>query len=105
VIVETLRLTLAGYLLALAMSACLGVHRPLLAAPARAAYTLIRLAVIAATFGKVRLAPLAKRAKRTQRRRLRQLRFELAERREAWLERRGKLTTTAGVWSSGDDDR
>ena len=98
-VTDTLTLAAAGYLLIVAAAAALGVHQRLLAYPGRALYATVRVIVTALTFGRVRIAPLARGAKRRNARRLRDLRWETRERldRARGRERRG------GGWSTGDD--
>ena len=103
---ETLRLLLAGYLIALAFAACLGVHQPLLTYPGRALYAAVRVLIGAVTLGRVQITPLARRARRGHARRLRNLRFTLGEMREDTLAKLGReQETTSGSWSSGERDQ
>ena len=73
-LVDILRLIVAGYLIALALSLSLGVGRPLMTYPGRVAYSFIRILFFVFTLGRVNIKPLSRRARRRYRWRRRQWR-------------------------------
>lgn len=99
---EAVRVLAATYLIALAVAAVFGVHRALLTYPFQAAYASIRLIVLAATLGRVRLAQNVRRQRRRGARRLRSLRYALAERREARNDSEGGRHIR-NEWVSGEE--
>jgi hypothetical protein len=78
-LLDCIRVLLAGYLLLLAAAALLGAHRTLFSYPAQAIYATVRLAVLAFTFGRVRMTPLARATRRRSGHRMRRVRFALSE--------------------------
>ena len=56
--IDTLRLFVALYLVLVALTACAGWHRPLLAYPFRVTYSLLRLLLLVVTARRVRMVPL-----------------------------------------------
>lgn len=105
-LIDTLKLVIAGYLIAVAVCAVAGVHRPLLTYPWRAVYDASRMLLAAATLGRVRARPIARRAARNHRRRLRGLRFELGEMADSARSRlgRGESDEPSGsAWAPGDE--
>jgi pimeloyl-ACP methyl ester carboxylesterase len=102
-LVEALRFVVGAYLIALAVAAVLGAHRSLLAYPFQALYATVRIIVLTATLGRVRLVKSARGAQRKQARRLRGLRYSISELRESRQasrddEERGRVR---GEWASG----
>lgn len=68
-ILETARLLFAGYFIALAVAAAMGKHRWLLTYPLQIVYSVVRLLVVAFTFGNVRMTPvIAKQANKQTKR-------------------------------------
>lgn len=99
------RLGLACYALLLAVAAIVGLHRSLLAYPARISYSLLRLVVMLLSGGQVRLVPLGRRIKRRSLRRIRNLRSMIDEWREVRVERQGSTRTAVAMTWLTDDDR
>jgi hypothetical protein len=102
---ETLRLVLAGYLVAVALAATVNLHRGLIAYPWRVLYSLTRVVLGTISFGRIELVPLARQARRSQSRRLRGIRFAFEEIREATRERFGNEPDKASKmkWRGRDD--
>jgi hypothetical protein len=96
---EALRLLAAGYLLVLAIAAAWGAHRGLLLVPARIFYSLLRIIVFAVSFGRIRMAPRARRAVLKGRRIRRGFRRYLSDLREERLDEEDP----SGGWVSESD--
>lgn len=108
-LLEILRLTLAGYLLIVAVAAVFGEHRTLIALPGRAVYSVVRLGLYAVTLGRLQLAPPARRAWRRSRLHLRNLGAAYRD----WQERRaeehalatGEQIADRSQWVSAEEAR
>lgn len=105
VIIELILLSLAVYLLILAIAALLGYGRAVLSYPIDALYAWVRLIVWAITLGRVNLQFQRSRLRRRSSFRLRQIRREinqrLEERDEGQLLEKGQ---SPGRWASTKDD-
>jgi hypothetical protein len=88
IFLHALQLVVAAYLLALAVTALLGVHRGLLTYPFRALYSLVRILVLVLTLGRVHLSANAKRTRRRGQRHLRNARSVFGDYRERRAEER-----------------
>jgi hypothetical protein len=105
-LIDACKYVAVAYLLLVAATAVLGVHRPLLAYPLRVGYSALRLVLATVTFGRVRMVPTGKKLKRRGARRLRNWRFEVHEWRELRAEARGDspAATAAGSgWTTAVD--
>jgi hypothetical protein len=101
---DAARIAGAAYLLALAVAAVFGAHRPLLQYPTRACYSLVRLCLLAITRGHLEMAPLARQAGRRSRKHLRGIRSRIEERRYARDERDNldEDEDSSMAWETGD---
>jgi len=105
-VLEALRVLVAGYLLVLVGAALLGFHRALLTYPFQSAYATVRLFLLTVTLGRVKLVKNARKSRRRQARRLRDLRYNISE----WRESRSSSSPDEGAqrvrgeWMAGDED-
>lgn len=103
-LIDSIRIALAAYLLAVAVGAVFGFHRPLIAYPIRVAYSTFVLVVDFLSRGHVHLMAPARKVRRRGAISLRNVKDHFAEWRVERAEARGEVVETpAMTWQSAGE--